>query len=136
MNIPKTLNRARTMHAPCDNSPKGHDGDSESDSHSDGGSDSSADTWWNFGHESKLKKNLWDSVGSDQGDEYQSVALLSTPLARAIPLSEQQWVLFPQLLQPCPALPFTNTPPPPLVRATVGAVSVKFWEFGVASAGQ
>ena len=34
----------------------------------------------------------------------------ATPLARR-PLSEQQDVLFPQLLEPCPSLPFINAPP-------------------------
>ena len=37
------------------------------------------------------------------------------PLTRATPLSEQRSVLFPQLLELCPNLPFTpSTPPPPL----------------------
>ena len=52
------------------------------------------------------------------------------PLQEQRPLSEQLQVLFPQLLEPCPTWPFT-TPPPPF-RATVGAVSVKSWDFGVA----
>ena len=48
--------------------------------------------------------------------------------ARATLLSEQQYVLFPQLLEPCPIFSFIHTP---LVRATAGAVSVNFWDFGV-----
>ena len=52
-------------------------------------------------------------------------------LARATPLSEQQSLLFPQLLEPFPTLPFINTPPP-LVRTTVGVASVKFWDCNVA----
>ena len=66
-------------------------------------------------------------------------------------------MLSPQLSEPCPTLPFINTPPcqsnsrcclrnfrnhvllcplstPPLVRATVGVVSVTFWDFSVAHA--
>ena len=50
------------------------------------------------------------------------------PLARAMPLSEQQLVLFRQLLEPCP------TPPPPcisyaLVQATVGVGTVLIWDL-------
>ena len=53
------------------------------------------------------------------------------PLARATPLSEQQWVLCLQLLEPRPTWPFMN---PPVVRATLGVVSVEFWIFTVALA--
>ena len=50
-------------------------------------------------------------------------------------LSEQQQVLFLQLLELCPSLPFTNnSPPPPHVGAMVGVVSVKRWDFSVAHA--
>ena len=48
------------------------------------------------------------------------------PLTRATPLSEQRSVLFPQLLELCPNLPFTPSTAPPPVRATVGVVSTTF----------
>ena len=49
------------------------------------------------------------------------------PLARTMPLSEPQEVMFPRhLLKPCPTLPLTNTRRC-LSDSTVGVVSVKFW---------
>ena len=64
-------------------------------------------------------------VGGSIGDTAAADKLRSNPpppapRVRAMPFSEQEWVLFPQLLEPSPTLSFISTPLPPGQRLREG----------------
>ena len=76
-------------------------------------------------------------IGAAKGKQSDTEALCQPPppSARATSLSEQQQVLYPQLSEPCPTLPFTDPTPSPVVRGTVSVVSIKVWDVSVALKG-